>query len=161
LVGVAFQSFAQVGPYLGLPATSEQISQWDVDIESDGSGLPPGSGSVTEGKIVYEAQCLVCHGSEGQHGMNDRLVGGQGSLNSAEPVKTIGSFWPYATTIFDYVRRAMPYTQPQSLTDDQVYAVSAYLLYLNGIIDDDTVVNAQTLPDVQMPNRDNFVRAIP
>jgi cytochrome c len=107
------------------------------------------------------AKCQACHGDKGAGQPNDRLVGGQGSLGTAAPVKTIGSFWPYATTVFDYVRRAMPYQAPQSLTNDEVYALTAYLLQLNGAIAEGDVMNAQTLPRVKMPNRDNFILAYP
>jgi cytochrome c len=110
---------------------------------------------------VYATKCLACHGPEGANGVNDRLVGGQGTLTSATPVKTIGSYWPYATTVFDYVRRAMPYPAPHSLSDAEAYAVTAYLLHLNGIIGADDVMDATSLPKVKMPNRDGFRSAIP
>jgi cytochrome c len=147
---------AQQGPGLGVPATAEQISGWDVSIPPDGSGLPPGSGTAGAGKVVYEAKCLACHGKDGAGQPNDRLVGGQGTLRDAAPIKTIGSYWPYATTVFDYVRRAMPYVSPHSLTADEAYALTAYLLALNGVIGENDVMNAATLPKVVMPNRDNF-----
>ena len=152
---------AQEGPNLGVEATPEEIAAWDIGISPDGSELPPGSGSATEGAPVYTAQCLACHGREGEGLLNDQLVGGHGTLDGPAPVKTVGSYWPYATTIFDYVRRAMPYLQPQTLTNDEVYALTAYLLFLNGIIAEDDVMNAQTLPEVKMPNRDSFVLAYP
>jgi len=111
--------------------------------------------------VVYEQKCQACHGVRGAGQPNDRLVGGQGTLASQTPVRTVGSYWPYATTIFDYVRRAMPYLQPQSLTNDEVYAVTAYLLRLNGIIGESDEINAQTLPRISMPNRDNFIVVYP
>jgi S-disulfanyl-L-cysteine oxidoreductase SoxD len=154
-------ALAQQGPELGVELTAEQIAAWDISIAPDGAGLPSGSGTAAEGAAIYEAKCLACHGSEGAGGPNDVLVGGHGSLDSAAPVRTVGSYWPYATTVFDYIRRAMPFLQPQSLTDDEVYAVTAYLLALNGIIERDDVIDAQTLPDVVMPNRGNFVLAYP
>ena len=157
--GVAQTASPQEGPNLGVEADSEVIAAWDISIGPDGEGLPPGSGTASEGEAVYAIQCLTCHGSEGNGQLNDVLVGGHGSLTGPAPVKTIGSFWPYATTIFDYIRRAMPYLQPQTLSDDEVYALTAYLLFLNGIIAEDEVMDAQTLPAVQMPNRDNFVLA--
>jgi cytochrome c len=109
------------------------------------------------GAAVYEQKCQACHGAKGAGQPNDRLVGGQGTLASKTPVKTIGSYWPYATTVFDYVRRAMPYQQPQSLSNDEIYAITAYLLHMNGIIGERDEMNAQTLAKVRMPNRDNFV----
>ncbi len=142
---------------LGRPATPQEVAGWNVDIAPDGAGLPPGSGTAQQGEQVYAAKCASCHGTTGEGGIGDRLVGGQGTLATAKPVKTIGSYWPYATTVFDYVRRAMPFTNPQSLTNDELYAVTAYLLYLNKIIGKDTVMNAQTLPKVKMPNRGGFV----
>ena len=152
-------SLAQEGPDLGVPATPEQIAGWDISIDPSGANLPAGSGSVAQGAAVYMTYCLACHGEGGQGATNDRLVGGHGSLASDSPIKTVGSYWPYATTLFDYIRRAMPFTLPGSLTDEQAYALTAYLLELNGIIDEDTVINAQTLPAVEMPNRDGFVWA--
>jgi len=147
---------AQESPGLGVPATPEQIAGWDVSIGPDGEGLPPGSGTAAAGKAVYEAKCLACHGAEGAGQPNDRLVGGQGTLREAAPIRTIGSYWPYATTVFDYIRRAMPYVTPHSLTADETYAVTAYLLALNGIIGQAEVMDAASLPKVVMPNRDNF-----
>jgi S-disulfanyl-L-cysteine oxidoreductase SoxD len=148
-------------PNLGHTATPAQIAGWDISIQPDGGGLPPGNGTPAKGAVVYEQKCQACHGVRGAGQPNDRLVGGQGSLASKTPVRTIGSYWPYATTIFDYVRRAMPYLQPQSLTNDEVYAVTAYLLRLNGIIGENDEINAQTLPKVSMPNRDNFIVVYP
>ena len=149
------------GPGLGVPATEALIASWDVSIPPDGTGLPAGSGTVADGAQVFATKCIACHGPEGAGSVNDRLVGGQGSLTSATPVKTIGSYWPYATTLFDYVRRAMPYPTPHSLSDPEVYALVAYLLNLNGVIPKDAVMNKTTLPQVQMPNRAGFERAYP
>ena len=131
----------------------------DVSIGPDGAGLPPGSGTPKQGAEVYATKCVACHGAEGANGINDRLVGGQGTLTSATPVKTIGSYWPYATTVFDYVRRAMPYPAPHSLSDAEAYAVTAYLLHLNGIIGADDLMDATSLPKVKMPNRGGFKAA--
>lgn len=148
-------------PNLGRATTPAEVAGWDISIAPDGRGLPSGSGTSAEGALVYAQKCQACHGEKGVNGPNDRLVGGQGTLGSKTPVRTVGSYWPYATTVFDYVRRAMPYTQPQSLTDDEVYAVTAYLLNLNGIIGDQDEMNAQTLPRVTMPNRENFIVVYP
>ena len=147
---------AQEGPKLGVPATPEQVAGWDDSIGPDGAGLPPGSGTAAAGKTVYEAKCLACHGADGAGQPNDRLVGGQGTMREAAPIRTVGSYWPYATTVFDYVRRAMPYVTPHSLTADETYAVTAYLLALNNVIAQDAVMDASTLPKVVMPNRASF-----
>ena len=155
------RSVAQETPHLGRPATPAEVAGWDISIPPDGTGLPPGSGTPEQGAVVYTQKCQACHGEKGAGKPNDQLVGGQGTLTSANPVRTIGSYWPYATTVFDYVRRAMPYTQSQSLTSDEVYAVTAYLLHLNGIIGAQDVMNAQTLSQVQMPNRAQFIFAYP
>jgi cytochrome c len=137
-------------------ATPEQVAGWDISIGPDGAGLPPGSGTAAAGKTVYEAKCLACHGVDGAGQPNDRLVGGQGTLREAAPIRTIGSYWPYATTVFDYIRRAMPYVTPHTLTPDETYALTAYLLALNGVIEQNAVMDATTLPKVVMPNRANF-----
>ena len=149
------------GPGLGVPATPAEIAAADISVPPDGAGLPEGSGTSARGAQVYAAKCIVCHGPEGANGVNDRLVGGQGTLATPTPVKTIGSYWPYATTVFDYIRRAMPYPAPHSLTNEEAYALTAYLLHLNGVIAADAVMDAKTLPKVQMPNRGNFVLAWP
>jgi S-disulfanyl-L-cysteine oxidoreductase SoxD len=153
---------------LGRPVTPAEIAAWDIDVRPDGIGLPSGQGSVKEGQQVYASTCAACHGDKGEGkrvegavGGFDRLVGGVGTLNKAAPVVTVGSFWPYASTLFDYVRRAMPFHAPQSLTNDEVYAASAYVLFLNGIVPEDAVLDAKSLPRVQMPNRDGFIRDDP
>jgi mono/diheme cytochrome c family protein len=146
-------------PNLGKAASPDEIASWDISIGPDGAGLPPGSGTPQQGELVYLAKCLACHGENGAGKPNDQLVGGQGSLAPGQtPVKTVGSFWPYATTLFDYVRRAMPLNESKSLRDEEVYAVVAYLLRLNGVIGESDMMDAQTLPAVRMPNRDGFVR---
>ena len=152
---------AQQGPDLGVEISAADLAPWDISIQPDGEGLPPGSGDAATGAQVYAAQCLACHGEEGAEGQNDRLVGGHGTLTELRQVRTIGSFWPYASTVFDYIRRAMPFQTPQSLTNDEVYALTAYLLALNGIIDEDEVMNARTLARVEMPNVDGFILAYP
>jgi cytochrome c len=147
------------GPNLGKAASPAEIASWDVSIGPDGAGLPSGSGTPRQGEQVYLAKCLACHGEKGAGKPNDQLAGGRGTLEPGQaPVKTVGSFWPYATTVFDYVRRAMPLNEPKSLRDEEVYAVVAYILWLNGVIGENDTMDAQTLPAVRMPNRDGFVR---
>jgi S-disulfanyl-L-cysteine oxidoreductase SoxD len=145
------------GPKLGQPIAPGDIAAWDISIAPDGSGLPSGRGTASEGEAVFASKCQACHGERAVGGLNDTLVGGMGSLAPGKaPVKTVGSYWPYATTLFDYVRRAMPFQETKSLTSDEIYAVSAYILSLNGIIGTDDVLDAQSLPKVRMPNRDGF-----
>jgi cytochrome c len=145
-------------PNLGRAVSAEETATWDISIAPDGANLPRGSGTPAQGETVYRATCQACHGERGAGKPNDQLVGGQGTLaGGGPPIKTVGSYWPYATTLFDYVRRAMPVTAPKSLTDDQVYAVCAYILSLNGIIGENDAMNAETLPGVRMPNRDGFI----
>jgi S-disulfanyl-L-cysteine oxidoreductase SoxD len=145
------------GPGFGRPATEAEVAAWDISIPPDGRGLPPGSGTAKQGAAVYASKCVACHGEKGIGKPADALVGGIGTLASATPLKTVGSYWPYATTLFDYVRRAMPYDRPLSLSSDEVYAVSAYILSLNGVIPEDATMDAGTLPKVTMPNRNGFV----
>ena len=145
-------------PNLGRLATPEEIAAWDISIGPDGAGLPPGSGTARQGEAVYLERCIGCHGERGAGKPNDQLAGGQGTLGSGQaPVKTVGSFWPYATTVFDYVRRAMPLNESKSLTNDETYAVVAYVLQINGIIGENDTIDARTLPGLRMPNRDGFV----
>lgn len=141
----------------GRPATPEEIALWDIDVRPDGKGLPPGSGTAAHGKEIFADNCAVCHGDNGVGGIKDRLAGGQGTLTSNAPVKTIGSYWPYATTLFDYMHRAMPYQAPGSLSNDEYYALAAYILSLNGILPPDGKVDRDSLPNIRMPNRDGFV----
>ena len=158
LLMVSAVAFAAESPNLGQVGTPEEIASWDISIGPDGVGLPPGSGTPKQGEAVYAGKCVTCHGEKGAGKPNDQLAGGQGTLpGDKPPVKTVGSFWPYATTVFDYVRRAMPYDESKSLSNDEVYAVVAYILNLNGIIADNDTIDAQTLPKVKMPNRDGFV----
>ena len=141
---------------LGQTPSAEQIRGWDIDVRADGAGLPPGSGSVAQGQAIYQARCLACHGEKGEKGPAPRLAGGQGTLATKSPVLTVGSYWPYATTLYDYIHRAMPLDSPQSLTPNEVYAVTAYTLHLNGIVKADAVLDAQSLAAINMPNRDGF-----
>ncbi len=153
-------AFAQ-GPNLGEPISPADIAAWDIDILPDGTGLPPGSGTAAEGQPIYALKCAACHGVNAEGGISLALVGGEPLTNGIDTMKTIANFWPYATTLFDYTRRAMPWLQPRTLTDDEVYALSAYILALNGIIDEDDVMNAETLPEVRMPNPDGFIVRFP
>lgn len=142
---------------IGRPATEQEIKAWNIDVSPTGEGLPPGQGTVKEGAGLFAARCAACHGPTGQEGPMDRLVGGVGTLASQKPIKTIGSYWPYAATLYDYVHRAMPFSEPQSLSPSEVYSVVAWLLYRNGVIADDFVLDAQSLPGISMPNRQGFV----
>jgi mono/diheme cytochrome c family protein len=153
------------GAELGQTASEADIAPWDISISSDGAGLPPGGGTAKQGEVIYAAKCASCHGERGAGNPNEPvsdvsagpLVGGLGTLAGNRGI----SYWPYATIVFDYVRRAMPWGAPKSLTDQEVYSLTAYVLHLNGIISEADVINAQTLPKVQMPNRDNFIRIYP
>lgn len=157
LVGAALLA-AQPSKYgVGQPATAEQIRNLGASVAPDGSGLPEGSGTVAAGREVYAARCAGCHGVKGEGGVGAPLVGGQGTLRAAKPLKTVGSYWPYATTVWDYINRAMPFNQPGLLKAPEVYAVTAYILNLNGIIENNATMDAKSLPKVKMPNRDGFV----
>ena len=142
---------------LGQIATHEEIQSWDIDVGPDGGGLPEGSGTASDGAKVYTTHCASCHGVTGIEGPMPKLVGGQGTLASPKPVKTVGSYWPYATTLFDYINRAMPFAAPQSLATSDIYAVVAWLLFRNGLIDENIVINKETLPQVRMLHQDGFV----
>lgn len=144
-------------PKFGKPASENLIKQWSRDIFPDGEGLPAGNGNAQQGKQVYQQSCQSCHGEDGTGGSADELAGAKHGLSDNPPDKTIGTYWPYATTIFDFTRRTMPLTAPGSLNNDQLYAVTAYLLYLNGIIKEQETIDAQSLPKVVMPNRDGFI----
>jgi cytochrome c len=142
---------------IGRTPTPEQVKAWDISIGPDGAGLPEGSGTAVEGQEVYQRRCERCHGANAAGGDEAPLAGGQGSLATPKPLKTVGSYWPYATTLWDYTNRAMPFKNPGMLTPSQVYAVVAYILHRNGIIGEKDVMNAKTLPQVRMPNRDGFI----
>jgi S-disulfanyl-L-cysteine oxidoreductase SoxD len=141
---------------IGRTATDAEIAGWNIDIGRNGENLPTGSGTVAHGKEVFAQQCAACHGEKGQGGVGDRLVGGQGTIATPKPIKTVGSFWPYAPTLFDYIRRAMPQNAPQSLSNEDVYAVAAYILNMNGLLPADATLDAKTLSAIKMPNRDMF-----
>jgi len=142
---------------VGRTPTQEQIRAFGITVAPDGTGLPEGSGTAAEGRTVFAQRCAKCHGEKGDGDIGPALVGGQGSLATAKPRKTVGSFWPYAPSVWDYVNRAMPFNQPGVLTHSQVYSAVAYILFLNGIAGENEVLNAKTLPKIRMPNRDGFV----
>jgi hypothetical protein len=148
-------------PGLGHPISEADIAAWDISILPDGTGLPPGSGNSEQGSKVFAAKCAVCHGENGKGGSAAALVGGQPLTSGIETTKTVANFWPYATTIFDFTRRAMPWPRPRTLTNEEVYALTAFILAQNKIIAADQVMNAQTLPKVRMPNRDGFIPRFP
>jgi cytochrome c len=147
---------------IGKPVSKSEISGWDIDARPDGHGLPKGSGSVEKGEAIYMEQCAACHGEFGEGvGRFPVLMGGYGTLTSSDPNKTVGSYWPYATTLFDYIRRAMPYGNAQSLSTDEVYSVSAYVLFINDILKKEATLNAKSLATVKMPNRNGFISLDP
>ena len=147
-------------PHLGKPIGQNDLAEWDINILPDGTNLPPGSGTAADGAKIFADKCALCHGDKGQGGVAARLIGGPAkvSLNGG---KTIANYWPYATTVFDYIRRAMPFPQPRSLSDQEVYSLVAFILAENKLIGEDDEINATTLPKVRMPNRDNFVVQFP
>jgi S-disulfanyl-L-cysteine oxidoreductase SoxD len=156
-----FSSIARAetqGPYgIGRTATPAEVIGWNIDIGRDGRGLPPGRGTVSQGREVFAQQCAACHGEKGEGGVGDKLAGGQGTLATPNPVRTVGSYWPYAPTLFDYIRRAMPQNAQGSLSNEDVYAVSAYILSLNGLLAPDATIDAKALAEIKMPNRKMFV----
>lgn len=150
---------APTGPGLGRTPSAEEIGG-DINVFPDGRGLPEGQGTVEEGKVVYKSRCAACHGPSGQGGTAGELAG-RSPLNGQHPDQTIGNYWPYATTIFDFIRRSMPLDAPRSLSENEVYAVTAYLLHINSIIPDTLPMNEKSLPLVNMPNRNGFIRMWP
>ena len=148
------------GPNLGTTISRAELAAWDIFVLPDGTGLPRGSGTMAQGAPIYAQKCAHCHGEQGKGGISAALVGAP-PIKSLDSPKTIANFWPYSTTVFDFIRRAMPWQQPRSLTDDEVYALTAYLLALNKIIGEQDVMSAQTLPKVKMPNRDGFILRFP
>jgi S-disulfanyl-L-cysteine oxidoreductase SoxD len=150
------------GPNLGQPISQADLAPWDLTIMPDGTGLPPGSGTPAQGEALFAADCAICHGDNGKGGIAEAVVvDNPPPLSGPGSIKSIGSFWPASTSIFDFIRRAMPFTQPRSLSDDQVYALTAYLLYMNKVIGEAEVMDAKSLPQVKMPNRDNFFPEFP
>jgi cytochrome c len=156
-LGLSTQARAQGHYGIGRAATEAEITGWNIDVDRNGTNLPAGNGSVSHGREVFDQQCAACHGAKGEGGVGDRLVGGQGTIATAKPIKTVGSYWPYAPTLFDYIRRAMPQNAPQSLSNEDVYAVSAYILNLNGLLPADATLDAKSLAAIKMPNRNMFV----
>ncbi len=157
LLGGAGRPCAEGGLGLGRAALPEEVAAWDIDIRPDGAGLPVGSGDVFTGEEIFTEQCAHCHGDFGEAvGRWPQIAGGFGTLDREDPVKTVGSYWPYLSTVWDYVHRAMPFGYAQSLTDDQVYALTAYILYLNDIVDEDFELSDETFAEVTMPNVENF-----
>ena len=148
-------------PELGRPAPDRLVESWNLSVFPDGRGLPQGSGSVAEGKRIYNQQCVACHAERGAGGSGDRLANAEMGLTEEYPQKTIANYWPYATTLFDFIRRSMPMHSPGSLNNDETYALTAYLLSLDGIIDDNAVLDRQTLSKINMPNEDGFIRIWP
>jgi S-disulfanyl-L-cysteine oxidoreductase SoxD len=148
-------------PELGKPIDEAAIAAWDISILPDGTGLPKGSGTPAQGALVYAGKCVACHGDNGKGGLAGALVSDRELAGISAAQKTIRNFWPYSTTIFDFIRRAMPFQMPRSLTDDEVYALTAYILAENKLIGGNDMMNAQTLPKVKMPNRDNFIIRFP
>lgn len=142
---------------LGQPVGTAEVARWNGDVFPDGRGLPPGRGLAADGEALFRLHCQICHGAAGRGASAEELAGSSEPLTSETPDKTIGSYWPYATTLFDFIRRAKPMGAPGSLTDDEVYALSAYLLRLNGVIDAAQAMDARTLPAVRMPNREGFI----
>lgn len=148
------------GPGLGIPVTEAEIAAWDINVLPDGTGLPPGRGTAAEGAAVYATRCAACHGARGEGGIGARLIGGE-PPTAMGTEKTIANHWPYATTVFDNIRRSMPFEAPRSLSNDDYYAVVAWILAQNGIIDERAVLDAETLPGVRMPSVDRFVFRYP
>ncbi len=162
-IALAFGADAAVAqsPRLGKPITEADIAAWDISAMPDGTGLPPGSGTPAQGAKIYAEKCVACHGQNGTGKPYAALVGGTPLSDGIDTPKTIANFWGYSTIVFDFIRRAMPFPAPRTLTDDEVYALTAYILALNGIIGENDTMNAQTLPKVMMPNRDGFIIRFP
>lgn len=149
------------GPNLGKRLTADEIAPWDINILPDGGGLPPGSGTPAQGARVFAQKCVACHGENGKGGISAALVGGEPLTSISAAQKRIANYFPYSTTVFDFIRRAMPWQQPRSLTNDEVYALTAYIFALNKLIGEDDTMNAQTLYKVRMPNHDGFIVRFP
>ena len=142
---------------LGIPVTEEDLQAFDLIAPPDGSGFPPGSGTAQEGKQIYDVNCAVCHGASGEGTSGNTVIVGGDMQSEGPPLRTVGSYWPYASTLFDFIRRAMPATAPKSLTNEQVYQVTAYVLFMNEIIEEDTQINGDTIREIEMPNAKGFI----
>jgi cytochrome c len=156
-MAASLASAADLAPRLGQPLTAQEAARWDLSVFPDGAGLPAGRGTAVQGAPLFAEKCAACHGTGGRGATAEELAGGSAPLTARSPDKTIGLYWPYATTIFDFTRRAMPMAAPGSLSADEVYALTAWLLFANGVIAETDEMNAMTLPKVRMPNRDGFV----
>jgi S-disulfanyl-L-cysteine oxidoreductase SoxD len=161
LCAIASSAAIAAGPNLGKPVTQAEIAAWDISIQPDGTGLPAGGGTPAQGAKIYAQKCALCHGENGKGGSSSALVGGAPLTSGIETAKTIANFWGYSTTLFDFIRRAMPWQQPRSLSNDEVYALTAYILALNKLIGEKDAMTAETLPKVKMPNRDGFIIRFP
>jgi len=161
VIGIAFPvTVTAAGPNLGQPLSHADLAAWDINVLPDGSGLPKGSGTAAQGASIFAQKCAACHGEQGKGGISAALVGAPPMKDMSSP-KTIANFWPYSTTLFDFIRRAMPWQQPRTLTDNEVYALTAYILSLNKLIGENDSMNPETLPKVKMPNRDGFIIRFP
>ena len=154
---VPFLTNSQESVRLGIPVTQADLAGFDLIAPPDGSGFPPGTGTAQDGKQIYEVNCAVCHGTSGEGTWGNTVIVGGDMQSEGPPLRTVGSYWPYASTLFDFIRRAMPATAPKSLTNQQVYDVTAYILYMNGIVDEDTPINAETIRKIEMPNANGFI----
>jgi cytochrome c len=161
LLSLAANAALAAGPNLGKPLTTAELAAWDISIQPDGTGLPPGNGTPAQGAKIFAQKCALCHGENGKGGTSAALVGGAPLTNGIETTKTIANFWGYSTTVFDFIRRAMPWQQPRTLGNDEVYALTAYILSINKLIGENDAMNAETLPKVKMPNRDGFIIRFP
>ena len=161
LLALGASTAIAAGPNLGKPLTAAELAAWDISIQPDGTGLPPGSGTPAQGAKIFAQKCALCHGENGKGGTSAALVGGAPLTNGIETPKTIANFWGYSTTVFDFIRRAMPWQQPRTLSNDEVYALTAYILSINKLIGENDAMNAETLPKVKMPNRDGFIIRFP
>jgi cytochrome c len=148
---------SQEGVRLGIPVSEEDLSQFDLIAGPDGSGFPSGSGTARQGKEVFDVNCAVCHGANGEGTSGNTIIVGGDMQSEGPPLRTVGSYWPHASTLFDFIRRAMPAIAPKSLTNEQVYQVTAYVLYMNNIITEDMELNAANLAGIEMPNADGFI----
>src|SRR5256714_3658659 len=160
-LGLGSAGAMAAGPKLGIPLEPADIAAWDISTQPDGTGLPIGGGTPAQGARIFAQKCALCHGENGKGGVFAALVGGAPLSGGIDTPKTIANFWGYPTTVFDFIRRAMPWQQPRSLTDNEVYALTAFILAQNKLIGEDDSMNAETLPKVRMPNRDGFIIRFP